>query len=384
MTLDDIRPRYERRRTPTLTKDRIMRKLHTLLLCGAALALHAPADAGSFSKCSNGKSYKAPKIGTLGFMSLRVHIGTQESDAFGVALKAVRDRWNNSPANMIYGLSFNDIFIGEGNGQSEFWWSNNISPPAVTKSWVYCSSGTIAEADVIFRPNVGYSTSETKTNVWPYGGAWRPFQTTAMHELGHVQGLAHTSNTYSIMGQDWDHIHANGSLARAYPGEDAVATSMAGYGKKAGAKHDLGVAHWRRTGSSGGYSAHARTRMFTSGGALLSSFTSGGEPVYYVAKGQLIRLEMTYENMGPSTLTAGVGYYVSTNDYISIYDTYLGAGSVTVGPNSANTTSNTYLYIPSNLQSGKTYWIGAIIDHNNQYSEVSEDNNRTYTAIRVL
>jgi hypothetical protein len=230
--------------------------------------------------------------------------------------------------------------------------------------------------------SVYYTTS--KSSLSPYGGAFRPFQTTAIHEFGHAGGLGHTATTYSVMGQDWDHIHANCGIATAYPGEDTSAGLIATYGLWAGAPQDLGAAHWRHTGSSGEYSTHARTRIFNSAGVELAKVCAGcAEPVYRVNKGQIVQLELTYENMGrTSPLTSPVGYYVSTNDCISTGDTFLGSTSMTLGRDTAFTWRRT-LTIPNTLTSGQNYWLGAIIDYTGATAEGYESNNATYVGIRV-
>jgi hypothetical protein len=109
------------------------------------------------------------------------------------------------------------------------------------------------------------------------------------------------------------------------------------------------------------------------------------EPVYRVNKGQTVKLELIYENLGKtSPLTAKVGYYLSSNDTISVADRFLGEGTVTLYRGFPGTTFNTFLVISSDLVSGQTYWwVGTIIDYNNAYSERSEANNATYIGIRV-
>lgn len=302
--------------------------------------------------------------------------------AWRTALDATRARFNQSPSRMRYYVQWDEPGVALGNGQSEVWWSNGFGAPAVCYTW-WNGSCQLVEADIMFDNTVAYSTSTTKTALTPYGGASRPFRTTAMHELGHAQGLGHTSDRYSIMGQDWDHIHANGSTATAYPGGDAVAGSVTTYGIIAGALEDVGVAHWRRTGASGAYSTHDRIRVMNTSNVELGKFFSGGQPVYNVNKGQTVKLEMTYENMGKtSPITTNLAFYVSTNDTISNIDTFLGNGSVTLSRGTA-TTNNSFLVIPNNLVSGTTYYLGVIIDSTGSYGEYVEGNNATYTAIRV-
>ncbi|SDX15148.1 hypothetical protein [Nitrosomonas oligotropha] len=304
------------------------------------------------------------------------------------ALSSVISHWNGNPSNLSFGVVWNEPAVAANNNENEAWWEANNGPnigtyPAVTYVW-FKSDCALKEADVIFNNSVAYHYTTSKTSLWPYGGANRPFQTTAMHEFGHAAGLAHTANTYNIMGSDWTHIHANGATATAYSGEDANNGLVAVYGLWAGGPEDLGVVHWKHIGSSGEYSTHGRTRILNTSNIELTKVAGTTEPVYRVNKGQTIKLELTYENLGKtSPLAAKVGYYLSSNDIISVADRFLGEGNVTLYRGVPDTTFNTFLVIPSDLVSGQTYWVGAIIDYNNAYSERSETNNATYIGIRV-
>lgn len=304
------------------------------------------------------------------------------------ALSSVITHWNGNPSNLSFGVVWNEPGVAANNNENEVWWEANGGAnigtfPAVAYVW-FKGDCTLKEADVIFNNSVSYHHTTNKASLSSYGGAFRPFQTTAMHELGHAAGLAHTANVYNIMGSDPTHIHANGATATAYSGEDANNGLVAVYGLWAGGANDLAVSHWRHTGSSGEYSTHGRTRIFNTSNVELTKVAGTTEPVYRVNKGQTIKLEMTYENLGNiSPLTAKVGYYLSANETISTGDRFLGEGTVTLYRGSPDTTNNTFLVIPSDLVSGQNYWIGAVIDYNGAFTERSEANNATYIGIRV-
>lgn len=300
------------------------------------------------------------------------------------ALKSVVSHWNSNPSNLGYSMIYDDPSVGMGNGQSEVWWSSGFGAPAVTNAWYNTGSCTFTEMDIRFDNTVAYTYSTTKSSLWPYGGASRPFQTTAMHEFGHAGGLGHTATTYSIMGSDWTHIHANGSSAIAYAGEDAVAGLVSIYGKWASAAEDVAVAHWRRTGNSGEYSTHSRTRILnTSNVELTKVCASCAQPIYQVNKGQQVRLEFTYENLGKtSPLNVNIGYYLSTNDTITVSDTLLTTTTASLARDSAFTFSTT-VTIPTWAVSGQTYWVGTIVDRTGSIAEGNESNNASYIGIRV-
>ena len=139
-----------------------------------------------------------------------------------------------------------------------------------------------------------------------------------------------------------------------------------------------------RMTSCEGLAKHSRTRLFTTGNVELTKVVGTAEPTYRVNKGQQVKLEMTYENMGAtSPVTSKVGFYLSTNDIISVGDTFLGEGAVTIYRGVPDTTNNAFLWIPGNLVSGTTYYLGAMIDYDGVLGEVYESNNASYLAIRI-
>ena len=349
-------------------------------LLGALLlsALVQDATASTWQMCG-GTKVKWPSES----VNLRASsVGFPVGSSWANALQSVVTRWTNTASDMDYSLTLNEPGVALGNGQNEVWWTDSLGAPAICYTW-WNGSCQLVEADVVFLNTVSYTTSTTKGNLSPYGGPSRPFQTTAMHELGHAQGLGHTSDTYSIMGQDWDHIHANGDTATAYPGEDAVAGSVDVYGYTSGSHEDLGVAHWKHSGASGAYSTHTRTGLFRTNGASYLTEAGMDEPTFKVAHGDVVRLEMSFENMGKTTQTVNVGYYVSTNNYISTSDTFLGSQAMTLGLNTVYTIQSTNLSIPGWLTGGQVYYLGAIIDYDSAVSEAYTSNNATYTAIKV-
>lgn len=316
---------------------------------------------------------------------LRAHYGGfPQGSGWGLILQDAVDSWNDTPVQFAHAVSWNEVLVGSGNGQNEIYWTQNGSAPAWCDLWYYESSCHISEADIVVRAaNHNYTNSYLKTNTTAYGGSGRPLFGTLIHEMGHAMGAGHTADRYSIMGQEWNHIHVNGAVAENYPGEDCVSAAMGVYGKTSGSFEDVAMAHWRRTGASGEYATHARTRLLSSGGSELSKAATSPEPAYRVDRGQQVRMEMSYENLGKNTKTVKIGYYLSSNDYISTYDTLIGTGQVTVSPGGVYTTSNTYLTIPNSVSYGGTYWLGAVIDHDKQLTEADEYNNAAYTEIRI-
>jgi hypothetical protein len=345
-----------------------------ILMCPAAFAYN-------WGTCSGNFVYFWPGTAVNFHASA---IGFPAGNTYQIALNSVVSKWNAAPSKFTYSVTYGDTSVGMNNGESEIWWQASL-PEDFLGYTQYWANGLcqIYEADVIFRNTVPYTTSTNKANLDSYGGQYTSFQAVAMHELGHAQGLAHTNTIYNVMGDALKHVHTNGDTVTSYPGEDAVNGSMKIYGAELG-KEDVGVAHWRYTGTNGEYSTHGPVRVFDANGNALSKVILLKESTYNVKKGQTIKLEMTYENMGQtSPITASVNYYISTDSTISTNDTYIGSGSVKLYRDVPNTTSNTTLVLPNNLTSSKLYYIGVIIDPGNQIVEITESNNRTYVRIWV-
>jgi hypothetical protein len=326
-----------------------------------------------------------PVIWSNKTVTFRAHSSSFPSgNAYRSALSAVAARWNAAPSLFTYQMQFDDNSTFTGNRENEIWFGTDPGAPAVTFLW-WDNACNITETDIIFDNAEHYTPSTNKIDLVPYGGSFRPFQTTAMHEFGHAQGLLHTSDTYSIMGQDWDHIYVSGSTTTAYPGEDAVSGSIAAYGVEPG-REDLGLSHWRRTGASGEYSVHNRTRVLDMNNNTLPVTNQLFDPTYSVNVGQTVKLELTYENMGTtSSVTVQVKYYFSADNVITSSDKLLATGSVTLTRNKPDTFT-AIITVPDSpfVMSGMSGYLGAIIDSSNAVNETYESNNTTYVPIKFI
>jgi hypothetical protein len=352
-------------------------------LIGAALAATlsaaGPAAAYTWPKCQGTdiRRHWAAEEAMLRLSSVSFSLGSP----WQLAMAQVMTTWNDTPSQMEYDWII-EAGVAEDNGQSEVWWSSGITPPSMTMLEVDDDTCEIVEADVVFKSGISFTASWEKDDITPYGGSHRPFRTAAIHELGHVQGMGHTTDRYSVMGEDWDHITAFGIASIAYVGEDAVDGSIDTYGAAAGSHTNLGVVHWRRSGASGGLSQHTRTRVFNTAGVELAKFVASAEPVYRVHQGQKVQLEFTYENMGKtSPASSKVGYYLSTNNTISTTDTHLRNAEVTVSRGAPNT-AKLEVAIPGWVTIGTVYYLGALIDPDGLSSEL-DAYNTTYTAIVI-
>lgn len=312
---------------------------------------------------------------TMSAASASFPAGGDWYNALQIAMSRVND-----PINFTLGFVTGDTSVAIGNGESEVWFSSDPAhSPAVTYNYTTCTGGAmITESDVVFYNGEPYTFNMATSGLYGYGGGSRPFQTTAVHELGHAINLHHVNTEYNIMGQDYYHLHANGGLGRSYLGEDAADGAIFLYGSNG--RQDLSLAHWKWIGSSGQYSTHGHTKLYSSSGAELPSVLVAGESRFDVTGGQAIQVELTAENNGASSQSVQIGFYLSTNNAIATSDTLITTQSRTVARDNVDTYRAT-ITLPSGLPSGD-YWVGAIIDNNNAVGESAEDNNATYFPVR--
>lgn len=315
-------------------------------------------------------------------------------------LKDAIKKVNLNPSRFRFNLQIATEGVRLNNGQNEIWWSRDAGvlngAPAIAYSWWTCKRDWrdwfkkkvyLREVDIIFDHRMytegKWTGGKKKESLLYYGGSKRLFQGTAVHELGHAMGLGHENREYNIMGADYSHIHANGTGARTYFGEDAGKGAVALYGRRRDEWEDVGVVHWRYSGRSGEYSTHSKSRVFDTDGNVLAIHQINKETGYRVRPGQGVLAEFTFENNGKSRrVWVKVGYYISKNDLITTLDRRIGGAKLRLHRGDV-WTRRQKLTIPTDLISGKNYWIGAIVDEDDKISEAVEWNNATYIPIRI-
>lgn len=306
------------------------------------------------------------------------------------ALTTANARWNQAPGDFTFGIrNWNETYVGFGNGQHEIFFTTNQGfldgAPARCVYYYKCSNASIGEVNVVFDANVQYSKSDTQSSKTPYGGSWRPWGTTALHEMGHALGLCHVNYEYNILGEDWDHIHANNGKVRHYVGEDAADGAVHIYGKtKTSPVNDVGVTHWKYGGADGEYSEHIPCKIYHTNGNIVANANYNGFLRFDVKPGSQYDVQFSYENNGYYYQgTVPTGYYISTNDYITTLDRLIATTNFSLGRNSVYTAKKR-LTIPGDLTVGQTYWLGVIVDRTNIISEFSGVNNATWQQIRII
>lgn len=354
-----------------------MRQNETSRLIGVAVATLGLAASASASVTH----------GAWGSNSMQMRaasISSPVGNAFRTALSTVESRVFNNPSECWIDQTFDDASVSFDNGQSEVWFTADSSVSPAETFWWYGFWGIdVVEADTVFYNGIAYTTSMNKTSLTSYGGASRPFQTTALHEYGHACGLDHEDDEYNIMGQDWTHILCNGSTCRSYLGEDACDGLVSLYGRASGGSfEDVSATVFRWSGRSGEYSTHALGVVRTNAGAVVASTAFEGQRRYNVSRNTTYKFEFTFENSGETTQSPHVGFYLSSNSTISTGDRLLATRTPTISRDNVYETDQSII-IPNDLVSGTTWYLGVIMDDNGTLSEVDESNNAAYHIIQI-
>jgi len=357
-------------------------RIRTLTAIGVAavacaIAAATGAQAYTLKFTTHGHTYHWPS----NHIYLEVEDDTWDAAESRTAIQDAQGAWERNPSNFWFSVREDDDGWTVGNGESEIAYTDNaavLCGPGCTWTDVDHSTGEILETDVYMDIDDDWTASHDKADRLEYGGD-RPADTTLIHEFGHVVGLAHEPDRYNVMGEDWTHCHVNGDDAYGYVGEDAGAGAMAIYGEW-GYIEDLGVTHWRQEGSfPGGYSDHHRTRMWSDIFVGMTPHAWEIEPTYDVTAGSYYIIEVTMENNGGNRQCGEVSIRLSTNDYITTWDTELRRLSSRCYSPDRPSSAYYGITIPAGTSPG-IYWIGVIYDVEDVVDEVNEENNATYLA----
>jgi len=241
------------------------------------------------------------------------------------------------------------------------------------------ATGRIKECDVFMNTDIAW-TGEAKSlnehyTTLGYGQGGNPVAT-LVHELGHCAGFNHEGDVYNPLGNGQSHVHTNAGDVRGYVGVDLSAGLRYLYGTWSGVD-ELSASHWQWDHSGGGQADHKRVGMLDSGRTPMDPGT-GLEPIFTMVRGQTYYPQVTLENAGSGTAALTLAYVLSTNDYITPYDTELARDSYLLANGAPFTAAaNTGLVIPASVAPG-IYHIGVRVDPDNSVSELREDNNAIY------
>jgi len=366
-----------------MTNDTITNlRVRTLAAAGVGVAcvvaFAVSANAYTLKTTNQGETYHWDRD----HIYMEVEDDTWDDAAARAAIQDAETAWGRNPSNWWFSVREADDGWSLGNGENEVAYTDSaavLCGAGCTWTYVDHATGEIQETDVYMDVDVDWTASHLKTERWEYGGAHRPAEATLTHQFGHVAGLGHEPDRYNIMGESWTHVHINGPNAFSYVGEDAGAGVMALYGEW-GYIEDLGVTHWRQEGSHpGDYSDHHRTRMWSDIFVEMTPDWWETEPTYDATAGGYYIIEVTMENNGGNRQCGEISIVLSTNDYITTWDTEL--RRISSRCYSPDRPSSAYygFTIPEDQDAG-TYRVGVIYDVEDVVDEDREDNNATYLA----
>ena len=201
----------------------------------------------------------------------------------------------------------------------------------------------IRNADVLFNNQYTWTTG---ARPWTTNAPYE-FNTVAIHEFGHAIGLKHENRWVATLNciyhANFQQIHADdrAGVRHNYP---------------SGSMTDISLTNWTKNDNS-----------CTTAARLVNGPTSANP-------GDVVSIEWVVENHGTTGVTYNVRFYLSTNDSITIHDTVLGSNNGATISDGRSATFTKNLTIPSDTHSG-TYWIGVIVDYDDNVSETNESNN---------
>ena len=351
-------------------------RLNVPLLLISLFALDAQAY--NYITCQNGL--------TLDFNggAMTFNYGDNLSSDEKAALSLAFQRLTDFSAATITTVDNGDNSYFSGNDENEIYRDSAVSTATCTY-WFFSSTCEVAEADMQFGNQPW--TSDDNSSHYPFGGGLRSLTGTGVHEGGHCVGMAHSSDSYNMMGADFSHVTRNGTAAYYGPGEDLSDGLIDLHGKRSGGLdtfRDVGITVMRYTGASGEYSLHgfgAVRGFYGAARPVVGSYV--GQPMYRVGAGASVQIDVTLENNGEANAEApNIGLYLSDNDIISSSDEFLGQVPSSLDRDNALETTFEVI-IPAGTVPGN-YFLGAYIDHDNLIAETTVANNVGYYPVSIV
>jgi hypothetical protein len=294
-----------------------------------------------------------------------------DSDSYNLRAQWAMSEWNavaNSNWNFFYRTENHAFVQGDGHNTVSGLVASVFTGGAIGTTWNQWDScwkwgdQQIIESDVGFSAGVNWTFDPSLDGSVPYD-----FKLVAMHEFGHALGLSqqsatsgdnHENSVLTLMmssypagawfgDSQWRTVHADDRLGLSFlhPGT--------------GTSREIAIVQWENAG--GGNSQRVS--------GCSSSFLGFGS----IPAGGTANVEFTMENLGTTREEFNAGFYLSSNNIISISDRLIGTGSGFMDPGFTGTFSIS-VTIPADVSPGN-YWLGTYLDHDNRVPEQWEFNN---------
>lgn len=276
-----------------------------------------------------------------------------------------------------------DSSFSRGNGQNEIY-HDTTHPSAQCWANFNTSTCNINEADIRFGDQSWVTGADSQHAPYTSG---RSIMGVAIHEGGHCIGMGHENTVYNMMGSDSSHVTRNGTSSYYGPGEDLSDGLINLHGKRSttDAHRDVGVTIMRYAFADGAYSSHQFGVLRDASNIPLPMVGSyEGQNVFEVIQGQVVRMELTFENNGEkNTEDANVGFYLSVNSIISTADLLLEPDTGYILSRNTPYEMTKIVTIPIATAPGD-YYLGAFVDHDNLINETTSGNNAAYYPVKVV
>ena len=268
-------------------------------------------------------------------------------------------RWNGMwgmwlEFNLSYS-NYSSFSNGDGDNNLAFVSSADIGG-AWGLTWSRYSGSTRTESDITFNAEISWYTGAQDERV---RNTDKPaFRKVVVHEFGHCVGLNHYCSELAQMAQgSTGHVWYGGcEKYRHHPTADDCEGARALYPYPANSEEDATLMNFEMSGSCGSQIWRRNTANTV------------------IDTGGTIDVEYTVCNVGNVGISFDLGIYLSTNDYISKYDTYIDGFSYYLSDHTDWERDKTFT-VPGTVSSG-TYYVGALVDIDNDLSEARECNNR--------
>ena len=327
-----------------------------VLTVGAFLAL-PPAQAYVLQYCDDGTNVRYPIDPDLDAPAAHMFISTTSFPPGSASESLIRDAmvaWSDVDGSdfvFVHGQDTDGTHDSD-NGRNEVYFDDDDADDflARTMSRYDCDAGEKVESDIAFNTGYVFSTSEYDYSN-PTGSPYN-MEGVALHEFGHVLGLGHEDDLMATMNSLYPLSGPFGFYKEWEPfGDDLLGTRY--LYPDSTTETDLAASPLQRTGA---------------GQSGLVDSPASASP------GSSVTIEFTFSNVGTTKQTFDIGFYLSTNDYISTGDRLLGTNVDAWGDPGFTGTFSRTVTIPSDIAPG-TYYLGFRLDDHNEVPETNGGNN---------